>query len=162
MSISSTKTVMLLAVSITAIIISLTALIVPIMSTSHASDQSIHTNNNQQHYTGRTREFWLFDSDIPGFNETLMGMPHDVYSMPVMTVFKGDKVIIHFFNIEKPGGDNHSFTILAKPYKINAIIHPGQNTTITFDANTTGIFTYYCIFHQPTMRGQLIVRPPPY
>ncbi|MDE1767255.1 MAG: hypothetical protein KGI27_13440 [Thaumarchaeota archaeon] len=49
-----------------------------------------------------------------------------------------------------------------KPYDINVVLHPGENKTITFDANVTGIFTYYCTFHYPTMRGQLIVQPPPY
>ncbi len=135
----------------------------PILTTSQVNNENtLKTSNNQQHYTGEKREFWLFDSEIPGFNETQMGMPGDVYNMPVMAVFKGDKVIIHFLNIEQPSGDNHSFTIFDKPYNINVVLRPGQNTTITLDANTTGIFTYYCTFHQPTMRGQLIVQPPPY
>ncbi len=89
-------------------------------------------------------------------------MPHDVYSMPTMTVFKGDTVVIHFFNTEESGGDHHSFTIKDEPYNLNVELSPGQNKTITFEANTTGIFSYYCTFHQPTMRGQLIVKPTPY
>jgi plastocyanin len=80
--------------------------------------------------------------------------------MPVMAVFKGDKVVIHFFNIEEPGADNHSFTIY-KPYNIDVVVHPRENKTITFVANTTGTFTYLCTFHQPTMMGQLIVLPHP-
>ncbi|MFZ0843712.1 MAG: cupredoxin domain-containing protein [Nitrosotalea sp.] len=69
-------------------------------------------------------------------------------------------MVIHFFNTEEPGGDNHSFTIY-KPYNIDVILHPGENKTIIFYANTTGIFNYICTFHQPTMTGQLIVQPPP-
>jgi plastocyanin len=160
---SSNTTVLTLCIAVAAIIIALIAITIPILTTSQANSQNtLQTNNNQQHYTGEKREFWLFDTDMPGFNETQMGMPHDVYSMPVMSVFKGDKVTIHFFNIEIPSGDNHSFTIFNKPYNINVILHPGENQTITLDANTIGIFTYYCTFHQPTMRGQLIVQPPPY
>ncbi len=56
----------------------------------------------------------------------------------------------------------HAIQSIDKPYNINVVLHPGENQTITLDANTTGIFTYYCTFHQPTMRGQLIVQPPPY
>jgi len=159
----NTKNTIILGISIAAIIIALIAITISLQNTLQTSNQNtLQTGNNQQHYTGEKREFWLFDADIPGFNETQMGMPHDVYSMPVMSVFKGDKVIIHFFNIEQPGGDNHSFTIFDKTYNINVILYPEENKTITLDANTTGIFAYYCTFHQPTMRGQLIVQPPPY
>jgi plastocyanin len=160
---SNTKTIVTLAIAVAAIIIALIAITIPLLSASQPNNQNtLQTNNNQQHYTGEKKEFWMFDSEIPGLNETQMGMPHDVYSMTTMNVYKGDKVIIHFFNIEEPGGDNHSFTIFDKPYNINVVVHPGENKTITLDANTTGIFTYYCTFHQPTMRGQLIVQPPPY
>ncbi len=106
------------------------------------------------------KEFWLFNSGIPEFNETQMDMPPDVYSMPIIAVIKGDKVVIHFFNKEPQGGDNHSFTIKDNPYNIDVVVHPGENKTVTFDANTTGTFAYYCTFHQPTMRGQLIVQSP--
>lgn len=152
---SNTKYVIITGISVAAIIVAMISITISLQNISQ-------TSNNQQHYTVEKREFWLFDSDIPNFNETQMGMPHDVYSMPVMTVFKGDKVIIHFFNIEQPGGDDHSFTIFNKPYNIDVVLHPGENKTMTLDANTTGIFTYYCTFHQPTMRGQLIVQSPPY
>lgn len=159
----NTKNTIILGISIAAIIIATIAIIVSLQSTMQTNNQNtIQTNNNQNHYTGEKREFWLFDTDIPGFNETQMGMPHDVYSMPTMNVYKGDTLTIHFYNIEQPGGDNHSFTIYDKAYNINVVVTPGENKTITLDANTTGIFTYYCIFHQPTMRGQLIVHPPPY
>lgn len=160
---SNTTTVITLGIAVAAVAIALIAITMPILTTSQANNQNtLQPNNNQQHYTGEKKEFWLFDSEIPGLNETQMGMPHDVYSMSTMAVFKGDKVIIHFFNIEEPGGDNHSFTIFDKPYNINVVVHPGENKTLTLDANTTGIFIYYCTFHQPTMRGQLIVQPPPY
>jgi plastocyanin len=159
---SNTITVIILGISITAIAIAITlfAVTIPILATSHADNQNtLQQNNTAQQYVGKKKEFYLFDSEIPGFNETEMGMPHDIYSMPVIAVFKGDKVVIHFFNIEEPGGDNHSFTIYT-PYNIDVIVHPRENKTITFVANTTGTFAYICTFHQPTMRGQLIVQTP--
>jgi hypothetical protein len=102
---SSNTTKITLGVAIAAIAIAVIAITMLILPTSQATNQNTIQTSNTQHYTGEKREFWLFDSQIPGFNETQMGMPHDVYSMPVMAVFKGDKVIIHFFNIEQPGGD---------------------------------------------------------
>ncbi len=161
---SNTITVLILGISIAAIAIAIAlfAVTIPLLATSHANNQNaLQQNSPQQQYVGKKKEFYLFDSEIPGFNETEMGMPHDIYSMPVIAVFKGDKVVIHFFNIEEPGGDDHSFTIYDKPYNVDVIVHPRENKTITFDANTTGTFAYICTFHQPTMRGQLIVQPPP-
>ena len=103
------------------------------------------------------REFWLFSSKIPEINETKMGMSHDMFSSSTITVNTGDTVIIHFFNTEAPGGDSHSFTIYDKPYDVNLVLKPGENKTARFDATTAGVFTYECTFHEPTMRGQLIV-----
>jgi plastocyanin len=161
---SNNTTIIILGISIVAIAIAITlfAIAIPILTLQHESNQNaIQQNSAQTPYAGVKKEFYLFDSEIPGFNETEMGMPHDTFSMPTMAVFKGDKVVIHFFNIEEAGGDNHSFTIYDKPYNIDVVVHPRENKTITFVANTTGTFAYLCTFHQPTMRGQLIVQSPP-
>ena len=148
-------------ISVVAIVVAVVAIALASHNTGNIENQNTPQTSSQQHYVGEKKEFWLFNSEIPEFNETKMDMPHDVYSMPTIAVFKGDHLVIHFFNTEEPSGDQHSFTIL-KPYNINVVLSPGENTTIKFDANTTGIFPYYCTFHQPTMRGQLIVQPPPY
>jgi plastocyanin len=116
--------------------------------------------NTESSYAGVKKEFWLFNSGIYGFNETMTGMPHDVFSMPIIAVTRGDRVIIHFFNTESPKGDHHTFTILDEPYKMNVEVSPGENKTITFTADTIGTFTFLCNFHQPTMRGQLVVEFP--
>lgn len=160
MSVNS-KNAIILGVSSAAVVISVIAILVSLQDMPHTNDQSV-MQAVASHYQGKKREFWLFDSEIPEFNETKMDMPHDVYSMSTISVYRGDHVVIHFFNIEQSGGDNHSFTIFDKPYDINVVITPGENKTVTFDANTTGIFSFYCTFHQPTMRGQLLVQPPPY
>ena len=113
-------------------------------------------------YTGVKREFYMFDSDIPTINETTSGMPHDVFSIPSITVMRGDMVVLHFFNVESvsPDSDSHSFTIWDKHYNINVVVKPGENKTISFNATTSGIFPYICTFHQPTMTGQLVVLEP--
>ncbi|GEM_PF-658978 len=158
----NTKYIAILGISIATIAISLAAIAISLQSATPANTPNAMQVIAQPHYSGEKKEFWLFNSDIPDLNESKMDMPDDVYSMPVMAVFKGDKVVIHFFNTEGQGEDDHSFTIFDKPYNVNVTLKPGENTTITLDANTTGTFTYYCTFHQPTMRGQLIVQSPPY
>jgi len=145
----NTKIVIALAVS--AVVVALAALIIPYES---------HAQTNNFQYTGIKREFWLFNSNIPDLNETKMGMPHDVFSMSSIIVNKGDTIVIHFFNTEPRGGDHHSFTISDNAYNINEEVNPGENKTITFNANTTGIFPFICTFHQPTMKGQFIVESP--
>ena len=117
-------TKIVIAIAISAVAIALAALIIPYQS---------HAQSNF-HYTGVKREYWLFNSNIPGFNETKMAMPRDVYSMPTIAVNKGDTVVIHFFNTESEGGDHHSFTILDNAYNINVEVNPGENKTITFNA----------------------------
>ncbi len=146
------KNLIVLAISIAALIVSSITIV-----------QSFKPESEQSHstYVGKKREFWLFNSDIADFNETKMGMPHDTFSMPSINAIQGDTIVIHFFNTEDQGGDNHSFTINDKPYNVNVVLHPGENSTFSFNATTTGAFTYYCIFHYPTMRGQLVVEPPP-
>lgn len=145
------KIAIIACISIAAIIIAVIAIALPVKNISE---------NQQTTYTGIKREYWLFNSDVPDFNETKTGMPHDAFSMPVISALKGDTVVIHFFNTEEPTGDHHSFTIFDKPYNMNIELSPGENKTITFTATSAGVFTYYCTFHQPTMRGQLIVELP--
>ena len=147
----TSKITIIACISIAAIIIAVIAITIPMKNTQE---------NVQTAYTGVKREYWLFNSDVPLFNETKTGMPHDAFSMSVISALKGDTVVIHFFNTEEPTGDHHSFTIWDKPYNINVDVSPGENKTITFVATAAGVFTYYCTFHQPTMRGQLIVELP--
>jgi Cupredoxin-like domain len=69
-----------------------------------------------------------------------------------------DNVTLRFYNLDLT--DRHTFTIGAL-YNINKDLLPGKNATFTFKASDEGIFKFYCIYHQPTMAGQLIVLPPP-
>jgi plastocyanin len=105
------------------------------------------------------RTFYLENSAISDLNETKLGIPPDVFSLPQMTVEQGDNAIIHFYNLEDLGGDRHSFTLVDGPYNINKELAPQENGTITFNANQTGVFKYICEYHPPTMTGQLIVLP---
>jgi plastocyanin len=123
-----------------------------------------------------TRTFYLFNSSLP-FDQHTWGIFHDTFSPDRITVNKGDKVIIHYRNIEDTS-ESHTFT-MDPPYTFDAVVHAGQNetfpiattltntnnvlvhvnqtATITFTASWGGVFPYRCEIHQPTMTGYLVV-----
>jgi plastocyanin len=101
---------------------------------------------------------YLFTAEHDGINETKLGVPPDTFSPDILAVSSGDNVTLHFYNLDLT--DRHTFTIGA-PYNINKDLLPGKNATFTFKASDEGVFKFYCIYHQPTMAGQLIVLPPP-
>ena len=70
---------------------------------------------------------------------------------------------VHFYNTEETEKtlERHSFTIDAQPYSVNIDTAPGEFGNATFTADQEGIFPYWCIYHLPTMTGQLVVLPPP-
>src|SRR5437867_1692439 len=146
----SAKVIVIACAAIVIVAISSLVMVLPLKQNVEAK-YSVHPEK---------REFWLFNSNVPEFNETKVGMSHDMFSLSTITVNKGDTVIIHFLNTEPPGGDSHSFTIYDKPYDVNVVLNPGENKTVSFDAIMAGVFTYECTFHQPTMRGQLTVLAP--
>ena len=148
----------LLFISAIATAVILTSLVVSLAGTS-ATFSSLVPNAEALKYKGVEREFYLDNLDNPKINETLAGIPADMYNIPEMTVKKGDTALIHFLNVEPVATDRHSFTIDGSPYATNVSLDGGQNKTITFVANQTGIFKYYCIYHMPSMTGQLVVSP---
>jgi plastocyanin len=104
------------------------------------------------------KTFYLFNQEVEGLNETEAGIPADIFSIPVIVVNKGDNITINFYNTEESGEDPHSF-VMSAPYNIDQTVQPGQNITISFTADHEGVFLYYCKYHSPTMRGQLVVLP---
>ncbi len=118
------------------------------------------------------RNFYLF-TDALNFNESILGIPHDIFNPHQINVNLGDTVTIHYFNLEdKP--EDHTFKMLDTPFWTqssvtvqgapwnngNIIVHQNQNVNVTFIASEPGVFTYICTFHQPTMTGYLTVLPP--
>jgi nitrous-oxide reductase len=55
---------------------------------------------------------------------------------------QGDHVIWHITNIERAYDATHGFSLPG--YNINLSIEPGETTTIEFDADQGGVFSYYC------------------
>jgi nitrous-oxide reductase len=79
----------------------------------------------------------------------------------VIEVNQGDKVTMHFTNIEQTTDELHGFGLLE--YNINIVVDPGETKTVEFVADKPGVFAYYCTnfcsaLHQE-MQGYLIVRP---
>lgn len=72
----------------------------------------------------------------------------------------GDTVTIHMTNIEQTTDELHGLGI--NGYNINIVADPGETKTVTFKANKSGVFAYYCTnfcsaLHQE-MQGYLLVR----
>jgi nitrous-oxide reductase len=55
---------------------------------------------------------------------------------------KGDHVIWHITNVESARDATHGFALPA--YDVNLSLEPGETTTLEFDADLGGVFTYYC------------------
>ena len=102
--------------------------------------------------------YYLFPAEIEGVEEEFLKIPHDAFTLQTIVANKDENVTIKFYNTEAL--EAHTFTLDA-PYNINKDLIGGQNSTINFVANKEGIFTYYCIYHLPTMTGKLVVLPPP-
>lgn len=105
------------------------------------------------------REFHLFSVVNPDINEEELGIPPDQFSMSEITVNKGDTVVVHFYNLEpEETEEKHSFTMF-EGYEMHHDVDASESKTIEFVASESGIFEYQCVYHQPTMRGNLIVLP---
>ena len=102
-------------------------------------------------------EFYIFTQELNADEEKL-GVPVAVYTLTEITVHKGDKVTIHFYNTAENATDRHTFTML-DPYKMSYDLAGGENKTFSFTADTVGRFTYYCTYDLPSMIGQLEVLP---
>jgi len=105
---------------------------------------------------GASMPYYLFPAEIEGVEEEFLKIPHDAFTLQTIVANKGDNLTIKFYNTE--ANEAHTFTLDA-PYSINEDLKGGQNSTINFVADKEGIFTYYCIYHLPTMIGKLVVLP---
>ena len=134
------------SIAIVALILAIVAIALP-----YISDSMMASSANTMIQGSQTREFYVVADEL-SFNATAAGIPHYVYNPTLMTVNKGDKVLIHFYDTtDSP----HTFTLSG--YAINVSLTPGQKQDISFTANTSGAYMFNCNFHPTTMRGQLVV-----
>ena len=146
-----------IGISIAAIAIAVIAIIIASFSFS-GSGQIEMKMEDDDNYIPQTRDIYLFTMVDEHIDEDTLEIPPDQFSHDSIVVNKGDKVRIHFYNLEPvESQEHHTFTINDPAYKIHYDINAGENTMIEFTATKEGVFDYMCTFHQPTMRGQLIV-----
>ncbi len=82
------------------------------------------------------------------------------FAPDVIRVNKGDTVIVHLTNIEQTRDELHGFAI--NDYDINIVADPGETKTVTFTADKSGVYAFYCTnfcsaLHQE-MQGYMLVK----
>lgn len=82
----------------------------------------------------------------------------------IVEVEEGDVVTFHLTNLERAEDETHGFTV--STYGIHGSFEPGKTASLTFKANRSGVFPYYCTefcsaLHLE-MEGILLVRPKGY
>lgn len=106
----------------------------------------------------QTREFYLLTQVDEEVDEEQFGIPPDLFFPTQMTVNKGDKVLVHFYNLEpEETQEHHTFTMASDPYQMHHDLNAGEQKTIEFAASEAGVYDYICVLHTPTMKGQLII-----
>jgi len=146
----------LMGISVAAIAIALVAIFVASYSLTNFATFD-ENDEDDERYVPQTREIWLFSQVDEHIDENKFGIPPDQFSHDSIVAKKGDNVKIHFYNLEPvETQEHHTFTITS-PYDVNYDINAGEEASIVFTATESGIFDYFCTYHQPTMRGQLIV-----
>jgi nitrous oxide reductase len=104
------------------------------------------------------KTFYIFTSEVQNVDENKLKIAGDSFSVHILVVNKGDKVTVHFYNVDDVKTERHSFTI-GDPYKVDIDLGFAQNGNATFTADQSGLFPYYCKYHLPVMTGQLLVLP---
>ena len=147
-----------LLISIASIIIATASLAGPIVMEFEEENGEENGEEKEEKYRPKTREIFLFTEVDEHIEEEKLNIPPDMFSQDTIVVMKGDKVKIHFYNLEPiESQEHHTFTIHDPAYKIHADLNADANTIIEFEASQSGIFEYICTYHQPTMRGELVV-----
>ena len=108
--------------------------------------------------TAGEKAFYVFTSEIEGVDEEKLKVAGDVFSVNTLVANKGDKVTVHFYNVDPVKEERHSFTV-GDPYAVNIDLGFAESGNATFTADNVGIFPFYCKYHQPVMEGQLVVLP---
>ncbi len=82
----------------------------------------------------------------------------------IVKVNEGDVVTFHLTNLERAEDETHGFTV--DTYGVHGSFEPGKTASVTFVADKTGVFPYYCTefcsaLHLE-MEGILFVKPKGY
>ena len=104
------------------------------------------------------KAFYVFTSEIEGVDEGKLKVAGDVFSVNTLVANKGDKVTVHFYNVDPVKEERQSFTV-GDPYAVNIDVGFAESGNATFTADNVGVFPFYCKYHLPVMEGQLVVLP---
>ena len=104
------------------------------------------------------KAFYVFTSEIEGVDEAKLKVAGDVFSVNTLVANKGDKVTVHFYNVDPVKEERHSFTV-GDPYAVNIDVGFAESGKATFTTDNVGVFPFYCKYHLPVMEGQLVVLP---
>ncbi len=171
-----TTTIMYTALLL-AVIISISTLVAlgPGLSLTHAQTKNETTSSEKAEMSNMTtaagpsgtipsmstpgeKTFYVFTAEVANVDEEKLKLPGDSFSVNTLVVNKGDKVTVHFYNVDEHTTVRHAFTI-GDPYKVDIDVGFAGNGEATFTADHSGVFTYYCKYHLPVMAGQLVVLP---
>ena len=128
------------------------------MEMANMTDTSASLGKIPSMSTPGEKTFYIFTSEVENVDETKLKVAGDSFSVHTLVVNKGDKVTVHFYNVDDVKTERHSFTI-GDPYKVDIDLGFAQNGNATFTADQSGLFPYYCKYHLPVMTGQLLVLP---
>ena len=123
------------------------------------------TNQTMAPSSTNNKTSYLFNTELERLDEATAGIPHYIYSLPVIVANKGESLDVNLFNIaeteeeETEEEGRHSFTINTPPYSVGIDIAAGESGNATFTAEEEGEFEYFYKYHPPTMGGQLVVLP---
>lgn len=104
------------------------------------------------------KAFYVFTSEIEDVDEEKLKVAGDAFSVNTLVANKGDKVTVHFYNVDPVKEERHSFTV-GDPYAVNIDVGFAESGNATFTADNVGVFPFYCKYHLPVMAGQLVVLP---
>lgn len=145
----------ILAISIAAVAISIVAIATAGISLTGSIEDEIEVEDEDR---PKTRDIYVFTEVDEHIEEEKLGIPPDMFSQDTIVVNEGDRVKVHFYNLEPlESQEHHTFTIHDPAYEIHHDLNAEENTVIEFTASESGIFDYICTYHQPTMRGELVV-----
>jgi plastocyanin len=146
-----------LMVGIAAIVVAIVSIIIASISLIGPLEE---VEEDEEEYRPQIRESFIFTQVDENIEETT-SIPPDMFSQDTIVVRQGDTVKVHFYNLEPiETQEHHTFTVNDPAYKIHHDLNAGEDTVIEFTASKSGIFDYLCTYHQPTMRGKLVVLPP--
>ncbi len=128
------------------------------MEMANMTNTSVSLGKIPSMSTPGEKTFYIFTSEVQNVDENKLKVAGDSFSVHTLVVNKGDKVTVHFYNVDDVKTERHSFTI-GDPYKVDIDLGFAQNGNATFTADQSGLFPYYCKYHSPVMTGQLLVLP---